>query len=657
MRLPIACLSTAICALGCPKTEHSPAQTDVRFLTPEPDRRSLNAALLERDLPLFWVEDLDHDGLADARELTAVWSMAADGAPDVSTGAIPSSVIGALAAPVAPEASDAQERARRAAVAKELAQGAPTLVFTDLSREPPTTRALAEAVSDVARSLEALYREQLGTHTFSPAEDHPPSRLLFTRNQGPWCKAPDTERDPDCTATPGAVVRSGLYPASLQGEGFCARMAEQPRADELLAPFVAVREEGGALKPMPYSRAFPDATREVAAKIRTLATRFVEDEEMQRYLEAAATAFETDDWATADAVWTRMKKSPWYLRIAPDEVFFSPCGRKAMFQLSFGRMSPDARSWQRKIGLFKQRMEDEVARLAGSAYGAREADFRLPDFVEIILNAGDTRRPLGAFIGQSLPNFGPLAEGGRRTVAYTNLYGDPDSHAQLVEQAASAFCPDTFQGFTPDDESRIINTAFHDVARNLGPGAGHRVRGKTPPEIFGGALAATLEELQAQAVSQHLAQWLGSKELLEQDTVRGMFTFGVIWALSHFSREMTTASGGPRPISQLAAIELGILEREGALTWTNRTAQNGTDEGCFSIDWPKVPRALETLARDVLRIKAAGRREAAQQLIEAYVDGMNTQAHDAVSERWRRFPRASFIYGIRTGGAQDGADT
>ena len=40
------------------------------------------------------------------------------------------------------------------------------------------------------------------------------------------------------------------------------------------------------------------------------------------------------------------------------------------------------------------------------------------------------RTPLGATIGQSLPNWGPVANEGRgRTVAMVNFYSDPDSVA------------------------------------------------------------------------------------------------------------------------------------------------------------------------------------------------------------------------------------
>ncbi|MEM1025052.1 MAG: hypothetical protein AAGD10_08100 [Myxococcota bacterium] len=615
------------------------------FVTTEKSRQVVNAELLARAIPVFWMEDTNGNQAIDARELGRVWSLE-DGRVWLRDGRLTPALLAALeATPPATEANDAQEAARRASVDKELAQGQPTLVFTDFSRAKEDELRLLQAVQTLARSIEALHRAQLGSASYeAQLPEHGPSRLLFARNQAPWCMAPLTEKDPNCSAVPGAQRRSGLYPAKLQAdESFCTDLSP-----ELSGPFTVVRERDGALVALPHHEAFPALTKKAAAQSRAAAQAFAVQPDMARYLEGVARAFETGDWAPADELWTKLE-GPWYLRVGPDEVFFSPCGRKPLYHLSFGRMSERAATWRRKIDLFRQDMEQEVARLAGRPYRARPADFRLPDFVEIILNAGDSRRPHGAYIGQSLPNFGPLAESGRRrTVAMTNLYADPDSHAQLRAQAESALCGESMSGFSEADAPRIMNTAFHDVARNLGPGAGWKVRGQDDKGLFGGALAATLEELKAQAVAQHLVHRLAARDLVDQEAVRGMFTFATLWALSHFSREMYGPGGIPRPYSHLAAIELGLLQREGALRWVQEKAANGRDEGCFQIDFERLGPGLEATAREVLRIKAGGLEKRAAFMMKTYVDGLDPELHQAIGERWRRFPRASFMYGIRT---------
>src|SRR5205085_2901493 len=139
------------------------------------------------------------------------------------------------------------------------------------------------------------------------------------------------------------------------------------------------------------------------------------------------------------------------------------------------------------------------AELAGPPYKAREVSFKLPDFVDIALNAGDSRPERGATIGQSLPNFGPVANEGRgRTVAMTNFYTDADSIASSKTAAESLFCKDTMAKYTTDPQPLLVSTILHEAGHNLGPAHQYKANGKIDREAFGGDLASTLEELKAQ---------------------------------------------------------------------------------------------------------------------------------------------------------------
>jgi hypothetical protein len=107
--------------------------------------------------------------------------------------------------------------------------------------------------------------------------------------------------------------------------------------------------------------------------------------------------------------------------------------------VSFGLISQASKKWQAKLNPLKQEMEDEIAKLAGAPYTARSVSFKLPDFMDVALNAGDARSPSGATIGQSLPNFGPVANEGRgRTVAMINFYTDEDSSAMKLPRSSQA---------------------------------------------------------------------------------------------------------------------------------------------------------------------------------------------------------------------------
>ena len=168
---------------------------------------------------------------------------------------------------------------------------------------------------------------------------------------------------------------------------------------------------------------------EVSSQLMAAAAAITDPAEtpLKLYLATAAESFLSNDWQPADEAWARMNatNSKWYLRIAPDEVYEDPCSRKALFQVSFARINPDGLEWQKKLEPRKAEMEAALAKLAGPPYEARPVTFHLPDFIDIVLNAGEARNALGAAIGESLPNWGPVANEGRgRTVAMVeSLHG------------------------------------------------------------------------------------------------------------------------------------------------------------------------------------------------------------------------------------------
>ena len=220
---------------------------------------------------------------------------------------------------------------------------------------------------------------------------------------------------------------------------FCATLEKHPDAKALMAPFVVVREENGKLVAVPYHVAYKEPMNEIAGTLREASLVLAPEESALRaYLIATAQSFTDGSWEAADEKWAAMNanNSKWYLRIAPDETYWEPCKMKAGFHVTFARINPDSLAWQAKLQPVQQEMEEGLAALIGPAYKARKATFKLPDFIDIVWNAGDDRPPFGATIGQSLPNWGKVANESRgRTVAMSNLYQDPGS-LQIRRQGA-----------------------------------------------------------------------------------------------------------------------------------------------------------------------------------------------------------------------------
>jgi hypothetical protein len=634
-------------------------------------RLQFNQRAVERNEPLFWIRDVDGDGAIDPGELAVTWGPG-DASLDryVAGGQFTPALSGAfarIAAPVSFDGLSASERARRQAVQAELAQGRTTLVLTTLTA--PRDVQLVGHLEKVARIVERLYAKQNGVFGLDagiPADDTM-SRALFFRNQGPFCEAPKTENDPACNALGSRPKRvSGLYPASIQSDpNFCTVLEKRADADALFNQFSVVshtpggRAKGDAatdeLVAVPYHVAYADDMKAASAELRAAAGLLAGDPSeaaFKAYLEAAAQAFLDDDWFRADVAWKAMTatNSRWYLRVGPDEVYAEPCSRKANFHLTFALINQESLEWQRRLEPVKNDMEAAIASLAGPPYAPREVGFALPDFIDIVLNAGDSRSALGATIGQSLPNWGPVAESGGRTVAMTNLYTDPDSDAALMEQARALLCKSSADRVDPAARFMTLSTVLHEAAHNLGPAHEYRVDGKTDDQVFGGALASTLEELKAQTAALYYSDWLAARGLLSRQDAEAVHVRDVLWAFGHIGQGMLDARGKPKAYSQLAAIQMGFLNQRGVLQWkATEKAANGTDAGCFDIDLAKWPAAVEDLSRLVFGIKSRGDRALAEKTRDEWVTDGTAWAglRGVIQERWLRAPKASFVYSIQ----------
>ncbi len=470
-----------------------------------------------------------------------------------------------------------------------------------------------------AKGIERLYADQKGVAGLEqkiPADDVA-SRAMFHRNQSPFCEAPQTENDANCVALlPRPPNVSGLYPAAIQDKpGFCQRLEKESNARALLDHYSTVAEDpakAGHFIAVPYPAAWADDMAAVAKELNAAADALGATEPaLVAYLRAAAQSFASNDWEPANRAWKAMNatNSKWFLRVAPDEVYYDPCAWKAGFALQLARINPDSIQWQQKLEPLKNEMEQQIATLAGKPYKARAVNFALPDFIDVVLNAGDQRSSSGATIGQSLPNWGPVADAGGRTVAMTNLYTDADSRARKVQQESSVLCKATADAFRPQGKETVLNSLLHEAAHNLGPSHEYAVAGKTDHGGLRRHAGFHLRGAEGADSALYLTSFLVGKGVFTDEDRKRILRDDVVWAFGHISRGMYTADGTPRNYSQLAAIQIGSFLDAGALTWLDEKAANGSDTGCLQVDYDKLPAAVEKLEQTVLGIKARARSQ------------------------------------------------
>ena len=615
-----------------------------------------NRFAVRQNLPLYWIADKDNDSDLDPDELATLLfyppapAFLRDGAFTRDFDAAYAQIAAARDGVTDDVLSD--DAMRRMLVVQDLDQGRPTLVLTTLD---DSERPFVSTMMKVASEVDALYEQMNGAGALAsklPAD--PESRSMFRRNRGPKCVGPTTEGNPTCSAILGAPKPVfDVYPAELQADAkFCKTLEARADAKSLLSPFTVVRGTKDALKGVPYTEAYKDGFTKIAILLLQAASQLDVRKEgpLVAYLKAAAQAFQTNDWAPADEAWAKMNvdNSAWYVRVAPDEVYWEPCASKAGLHLTFARINQGSRAWQQKLVPVQQEMEDAIAKLAGAPYKAHPVTFHLPDFIDIVINAGDDRDPLGATIGQSLPNWGAVANEGRgRTIAMVNLWTDPDSVDARRAQAESLLDRGSMQPYTGTLEPGLLSTILHEVTHNLGPAHEYTVGGKKAGAIFGGPLASVMEELKAQSGALYLLEFLRQKQLITDELAQQSYADSVVWALGHISQGMYDGSGGRKTYSNVAAIQIGYLIDKGAIVWSKTaTAANGSDKGALTIVWAKLVPAVNQMMKDVGGIKARGDKAAAEALAKKYVDG-KVVPHAIIQERFRRQPRGSLVYSIR----------
>ncbi|MBO5754010.1 MAG: hypothetical protein J6S69_10055 [Proteobacteria bacterium] len=630
------------------------------------DRNDFNHAALRLNLPLFWVYEAKANKTVRPEVLTTLnfyptsdslkWKDA-DGKFTQEFYDAYQKMVDVMKDPSFGAELDDKEKARRAKVAEELDQAAITVVESDFTKSDDAEKKFIAAMLKVGKSIDAIYSRQVGLDVAMAkiAKDDILSQSMARRNWGVDPESPKMKDDKACRAIAGdEKIPVGVYPVALQSDAdFCNKLAARPDAETLLTPFTVVTGEGDELKAVPYTEHFKAEMTAVSDALKEAAAALEGNEKeaaLVKYLKAAADSFLSNDWEPANEAWAAMNStnSSWYVRVAPDETYWEPCSRKAGFHLTFARINPDALAWQEKLTPLQQDMEEKLAAIAGAPYKARKVSFHLPDFIDIVTNSGDDRDAFGATIGQSLPNWGPVANEGRgRTVVMSNLYTDPDSLRDRKTLASSMFTEKDLSLLEDAQGPGLLGTIIHEAAHNLGPAHEYQVDGKIDDAIFGGAHATLAEEFKAQTCALWFLPYLVEKGVISQDLANKSYADSVHWAFGHISRGMTTGEGRIQPYSQLAAIQLGMMLEDGAVTFEPETmAANGKDKGAFVIHMEKMPASVERIMSSIAQIKAKGDKDGLLKLQKQHVEG-TAIPFDLIKERMLRLPKTSFVYSVK----------
>lgn len=435
-------------------------------------------------------------------------------------------------------------------------------------------------------------------------------KMLFHRNQGPWCLEGD---DPLCNALrsmPEKRIGWGFWPEGMS-EKMLAELEKMKDAKEFLSPFTFVVMENEKYKAVPFA-SYPlisDRLKMLARHLRE-AIKFTDEPSLKKFFESRAKSFEIKSafpYDASDFDWIAIE-GPWEVTVGPYETYKEPLKTKAQFEMYVAREEPKVGAQLSAYKDHLQEFEDHFANLIGKdIYKARRLDPRIKiRAVELVYAAGDGRSPHGATVAYHLPNRGKSVEDGLyKKVLLLN-------HMRLFtplmqKRAEIALAKDQTQ--MVDEWADIMNTTFHEFAHGFGA---HEellivVNGKktTVGEALGSA-ETLMEELKADVASLWFIPYLVEKGLMQKDEVEKRYTTAVM----HLFGLLQYSLKGTYP--QMAAIEVGNMMERGALSFEPKS-------GRFTIHFERMPDAIDDLMKKIVTIQIRGDKAQAEALRERYV--------------------------------------
>ena len=357
------------------------------------------------------------------------------------------------------------------------------------------TKRSSSNVIEAASIIERIYAKQHGVDGMIdkiPDRRHGEPDVVLPQPRPVVRGAQDREGRRLQRARPSSPKKiSGLYPASVQKDDpkFCETLAKRKDADAAHPPVLrgvarrGRRAEGRAV----HTRRTRPRWRRSRRSSKPPRTRSQSTEEaaFKAYLTAAAQAFlDQRLGAGRRGVGEDERRTTRSGTCAslPTRSYCEPCSRKAGFHVSFARINQDSLDVAEEARPGEER-DGEGARQAGrhAVQGAQGRRSTCPDFIDIVLNAGDSRnaarrdhRPEPARTGARSPN-----EGRGRTVAMTNLYTDADSSAAARGRRPRR-CSARRRSTKRLDATRRPLLMSHGAARGRAqPRPGARVQGRT----------------------------------------------------------------------------------------------------------------------------------------------------------------------------------
>ena len=485
-------------------------------------------------------------------------------------------------------------------IAERLAKYTTVRLTADVSKLSARERQMLPLLIDAAREQDGIYWQQAyGDREALLARVADPEMRRFVEiNYGPWDRLEGDE--PFLPGVGAKPAGAAYYPADMTKEEFERAVAGGgARADSLRSLYTVVsRDAAGRLVATPFSRAYADANRRTAEKLRAAAA-LAEDAGLKRYLTLRADALLTDSYQPSDLAWMDMKSNTLDIIVGPIETYEDLLfGYKASNEAYVLIKDQD---WSRRLSRLVAQLPALQRGIPVDARYKQETPGSDSDLnaYDVVFYAGQANAG-SKTIAINLPNDEQvqLQKGTRRLQLKNAMRAKFDKI--LVPIAQELIVAD--QQANINFDAFFGNVMFHEVAHGLG--IKNTVNGRGTVREALKERAGSLEEGKADILGLYMVQQLNRQGELRGEDIRNNY----VTFLASLFRSIRFGASSAHGRANVAAFN--YMQSQGAFT-------RGAD-GKYRVDFPKMEAAMNALARDILVMQGNGDYEAVGQFQEQY---------------------------------------
>lgn len=390
-------------------------------------------------------------------------------------------------------------------------------------------------------------------------------------------------------------------PKGITQKDIDAYVAAHPeKKDAIYNPLTVIKRQGTDLVAVPYHVEYAEWLIPAAKALREAADLST-DKAFANYLRLRATALLTDDYYPSDVAWVELENPKFDLIFAPYETYLDDLlGVKASYGAAVLIRNE---SESRKLAKFVQYVPDiqKSLPLSDEDKPSKVGKKAPMEVMDTPFRAGDLRHGYQA-VADNLPNDPRIhEEKGSKRIFFKNFM-DARVNYVVLPIAKMLMRPDQASMVSMDGYLSMV--VMHEISHGIGPAYARTANGKVDIGEAIGPVQSALEEAKADVVGMFALEWLMNKGALPRaksndyyaSYVAGMFRsvrFGV--AEAHGRAQM---------------MQFNYLAENGAIT---RDAS-----GRYVIDFAKMPKAIASLAKELLEIEATGDRARAEAWFNKY---------------------------------------